>query len=48
MAGMEGIEPPLTVLETAVIPFHHIPICWNLNSMQSILNLLLYVNGYMV
>ena len=26
LAGMEGIEPPLTVLETAVMPFDHIPV----------------------
>jgi hypothetical protein len=25
-AGAEGIEPPLTVLETAVLPFNYAPI----------------------
>ncbi len=25
-AGMSGLEPEKAVLETAVIPFHHIPI----------------------
>ncbi|KKR90198.1 MAG: hypothetical protein UU39_C0017G0002 [Candidatus Woesebacteria bacterium GW2011_GWD1_41_12] len=27
MAGAEGIEPPLTVLETAVLPFNYAPKC---------------------
>ena len=26
MAGVEGIEPPLTVLETVVIPLDHTPV----------------------
>ena len=26
-AGMSGFEPERAVLETAMIPFHHIPIC---------------------
>ena len=26
-AGAEGIEPPLTVLETAVLPFNYAPKC---------------------
>ena len=26
MAGVEGIEPPLMVLETSVIPLHHTPV----------------------
>ena len=25
MAGIEGIEPPSTVLETAILPFNYIP-----------------------
>ncbi len=31
MAGIEGIEPPLTVLETAVLPLYYIPIISPLN-----------------
>lgn len=27
-AGEEGIEPPLTVLETAALPLYYSPICY--------------------
>lgn len=26
LAGAEGIEPPIKVLETSVIPLHHAPL----------------------
>ena len=29
LAGLEGVEPPLTVLETAVMPLYHRPIFVN-------------------
>ncbi len=28
LAGEEGIEPPLTVLETAALPLYYSPICY--------------------